>query len=302
MKLKGGSIPAALFAEKTFRRTILVCSFVVSALILVMVVSLFIFSYPSIIANGLSLITGTEWAPSENQFGAIPFIAGTLVTSILAIAIALPFSLAIAIFLGAYFKSGPIATVLSSAIELLAGIPSVIFGLWGLYVLVPLIRNLELWLTGFGVVPMGIGILSASLLLSIMILPYSASIAREVIRLVPEDLKEGAYSLGATKFEVIWRIVIPHSSSGIFAGMLLAFGRALGETMAVTMVIGNQNIIPTSIFSGGSTIASVIANEYAESSGIHRAALTEIGLLLFVITILFGFTGRWIINRMSIKD
>jgi phosphate transport system permease protein len=302
-KLHGGGIkPATLFAENAFRKTIFIFSLVVSILILVMVISLFIFSYPSIAANGIRLLTGTEWTPSNNLFGAVPFIVGTLVTSALALAISLPFSLAIAIFLGEYFKSGPVAVILSTAIELLAGIPSIIFGAWGLYVLVPLIQKLELSLSGFGVVPLGIGILSASILLAIMIIPYSASIAREVISLTPHDLKEGAYSLGATRFEVIRRVVLPYSGSGIFAGMLLGFGRALGETMAVTMVIGNINIIPGGIFSGGNTIASVIANEYAESSGVHRAALTEIGLLLFVITILFGFAGRWIINKMSIKD
>jgi phosphate transport system permease protein len=303
VKIKGGGVkPATLFAEKAFKKTIFIFSLIVSVLILVMVASLFVFSYPSIVANGFKLLTGTEWTPSNNEFGAVPFIVGTLFTSILALAISLPFSLAIAIFLGEYFKSGPLSTIVSSAIELLAGIPSVIFGAWGLYVLVPLIQKIELGLSGFGVIPMGISILAASVLLAIMIIPYSASIAREVISLTPQDLKEGASSLGATRFEVIWRVMLPFSRSGIFAGMLLAFGRALGETMAVTMVIGNLNIIPGSIFSGGNTIASVIANEYAESSGIHKAALTEIGLLLFVLTILFGFAGRWVINKMSIKD
>jgi phosphate transport system permease protein len=152
-----------------------------------------------------------------------------------------------------------------------------------------------------GIVPLGVSILSASVLLAIMIVPYSASLAREVISMVPQDLKEAAWSLGGTRFSVVRKVTVPYAISGIFAGQLLAFGRALGETMAVAMVIGNMNQIPGNLFEAGSSIASVIANEYAESSGVHTAALTEIGLILFIITILFGFAGRRIIKRLSAR-
>ena len=178
-------------------------------------------------------------------FGALPFLVGTLLTSFIALIISIPFSLSIAIFLGEYATKGTVSSLLKSAVELLAGIPSIVYGFWGIFVLVPLIRNVELKL---GVAPYGVGILTASVVLAIMIIPYSASIAAEVIQLVPADLKEAAYSLGATRFEVVRRIIVTYARSGIFAGILLALGRALGETMAVTMVIGNSHFLPTSHF------------------------------------------------------
>ena len=159
-------------------------------------------------------------------------------------------------FLGEYCKEGAISNFLRSAIEVLAGIPSVIYGLWGIFLLVPLVRSLEMQL---GVVPYRVGILTASLILAIMIIPYSASLGREIISLVPADLKEAAFSLGATRFEMIRNVILPYARSGIIAGILLALGRAIGETMAVTMVIGNANILPTSIFSPANTMASIIA-------------------------------------------
>jgi phosphate transport system permease protein len=226
---------------------------------------------------------------------------GTIITAVLALLISLPFSLAISLFLGEYMKTGPLATIVSSAIELLAGIPSIIYGAWGLFVLVPIVQQIQLGMADQGILPLGVSVLTASVLLAIMIVPYSASLAREVIAMVPQDLKEAAYSLGGTRFAVVRRVIVPQAISGIFAGQLLAFGRALGETMAVAMVIGNMNLIPTSLWSGGSSIASVIANEYAESSGTHTAALTALGLILFIITILFGLAGRGIIKRLSVR-
>jgi phosphate transport system permease protein len=275
--------------------------FIVSSLILAMILSLVVFSLPAMKVAGLSIFTGTNWDPFAGQFGGLPFIVGTLITSVLALLISLPFSFAIAIFLGEFYKKGVFSTVIGAAIELLAGIPSIIYGTWGLYVLVPLIQKIELPLAAHGVLPLGVGVLTASLLLALMIIPYSASLAREVISLVPQDLKEAAYAMGGTRFSVVKRVTVPYAISGILAGELLAFGRALGETMAVAMVVGNMNLIPKSIFDPGSSIASLIANEYAESSGVHTAALTELGLILFVITIAFSFIGRMVINRMAVK-
>ena len=184
--------------------------------------------------------------------------------------------------------------------ELLAGIPSIIYGMWGLFVLVPVIRYFELKL---GIPPLGVGILTAAMLLAIMIIPYAASIAREVISLVPNELKEAAYSLGATRFEVVKKVILPYSSSGIIAGILLSFGRALGETMAVTMVIGNSYFMPTNIFGPGHTISSLIANEFTEATDrLYVSSLIEMGLILFVMTIIFGILGRFLIHKMSIKD
>jgi phosphate transport system permease protein len=181
----------------------------------------------------------------------------------------------------------------------LAGIPSVIYGFWGLFVLVPIVRELEIDLS---VTPYGVGILTASLILSIMIIPYSASIGREVIQLVPADLKEAALSLGATRFEMIKKIVLPYARSGIFAGILLSLGRAVGETMAVTMVIGNSNFLPKTLFSPANTMASVIANEFTEATeALYLASLVEIGLLLFIVTMIINVIGRYIIHKMSVE-
>ena len=187
--------------------------------------------------------------------------------------------------------------IVKSAVELLAGIPSVIYGFWGLYLLVPIIRDLEM---KFGILPYGVGIFTASVVLAIMIVPYAASIGREAIQLVPQDLKESAYSLGATRFEVVRIIIIPYARSGIAAGILLAFGRAFGETMAVTMVIGNSNFIPKSIFAPANTIASVIANEFTEAVGkLYLSSLIEIGLVLFIVSALITIVGRYIIKRLG---
>ncbi len=241
-----------------------------------------------------------EWDPVVEKFGMLPFLVGTLLTSIIALLISLPFSISIALFLGEYFKTGFISRVLSYSTDLLAGIPSVIYGFWGLYLLVPLIRKLEIKL---GVLPYGVGILTASLILAVMIIPYASSIAREVIKLVPQDLIEAGYSLGATRYEVIKKVIIPYSFSGIFAGILLSFGRAFGETMAVTMVIGNSNFLPKSIFSPANTMASVIANEFTEATGdIHLSSLIHIGLWLFIITFLINLVGNIIIKRLKANE
>jgi len=288
-------------SEKGFRGSLVFSVLLVFAVIVAMMFSLLLFSMPAMKHAGWTIFTGTNWDPANDQFGALPFIVGTLLTSVLALVISFPFSLSIALFLGEYNKGGWLATTLTTAIELLAGIPSIIYGAFGLFVMVPLVQQWELTMVSSGVVPLGVGILTAAILLAIMIIPYSASLAREVIRLTPQDLKEAAYALGGSRFAVIRFVTLPYSFSGIFAGQLLAFGRALGETMAVAMVIGNQNIMPDNLFSAGSTIATVIANEYPEASGTHIAALTEIGLILFLITIVFGFMGRIIINRMGMR-
>jgi phosphate transport system permease protein len=220
-------------------------------------------------------------------------------SSFMALIISMVFSLPVSIFLGEYFRHGKASTFLKSAIELLAGIPSVIYGFWGLFLLVPLVRALEMKL---GIAPQGVGIFTSSLVLAVMIIPYASSIGTEVISLVPSDLKEAALSLGATRFEVIRKVILPYASSGIFAGILLALGRALGETMAVTMVIGNSNFLPQSIFSPGNTMASVIANEFTEATGsLYLASLIELALVLFMVTMIINVLGKLIIHKMSVR-
>ena len=242
----------------------------------------------------LDFISSSEWDPNPDreQYGALSFILGTIMTSFLALLFCIPFSLPVALFNGEYFKGKKIATLMSTIVNLLAGIPSVIYGLWGFYTLRPIIMSLGLSEQGFG-------ILTASLVLAIMIIPYAASLSAEFISMVSTDLKEAAYSLGATRFDVIKSVVFSSSASGIFASYILALGRALGETMAVTMLIGNTNNIPTALSDTGNTMASVIANQFGEASDLRLSSLIAIGLILFLITAVINFTGKMIIKRFN---
>ena len=240
-------------------------------------------------------LTSSEWSYTEGaeQYGALPFITGTLMTTLLALLFCIPFSLPVALFVGEYFKGTRVASVLSTVTDLLAGIPSIIYGLCGFYTLRPLIMALD-------ISPQGSGILTASLVLAIMIVPYAASLSAEFIKMVPNDLKEGAYSLGATRAEVIRRVVFPVAGSGIFSSYVLAIGRALGETMTVTMLIGNTNNIPDSITSTGNSMASIIANQFGEADDLRLSSLIAIGLILFLITAFINMIGKIMIKRARI--
>lgn len=242
-----------------------------------------------------SFLTSSEWDYTEGheQYGALPFIVGTLMTTVLALLFCIPFSLPVALFVGEYFKGTRIAAVLGTVVDLLAGIPSIIYGLWGFFTLRPVVMALNLS-------PEGSGILTASLVLAIMIVPYAASLSAEFIKMVPSDLKEGAYSLGATRFEMIRRVVFPVAGSGIFSAYVLAIGRALGETMTVTMLIGNTNQIPQSITATGNSMASIIANQFGEADGLKLSSLIAIGLILFLITALVNMIGKMMIKRARI--
>ena len=281
--------------EKIFQKGLGLTGIILIIILFSIFITLLISSTPSIKHLGIKFLYGRAWNPVTDEYGALPFLIGTLLTSLLALIISTPFALSTAIFLGEYYPVGIISNIFKNIIELLASIPSVVYGFWGMVVLVPIIRNLELKLH---VLPYGVGILTSSIILAIMIIPYSVSLSRQVISMVPPTLKEGAYSLGATRFEVIKRIIIPHTRSGLFAAILLALGRALGETMAVTMLIGNSHYLPTSIFSPSNTMASVIANEFTEATGnVYLSVLIEMGLLLFVVTTLINISGRQIIKR-----
>nr|WP_217125035.1 phosphate ABC transporter permease subunit PstC [Thermodesulfatator indicus] len=282
--------------DDVFRYLAIGSGLIVILLIIASLITLIIQSWPAIKHYGLSFIWSTDWNPLANKYGALPFIVGTLLTSFLALLIAAPFALAGAIFLGELAPK-KIAEPVSFIMELLAGIPSVIYGLWALFFLVPIIRKLEMKI---GAPPYGLGIFTASLVLAIMILPYALSVARDVIKLCPNDLKEAAYGLGATRWETIRGVILPYAKSGIVAGIVLALGRALGETMAVTMVIGNKSTIPSSIWDLGNTMASVIANEFNEAQGLHLAVLVEIGLLLFIITVLVNLIARVFIIKTRV--
>ncbi len=286
--------------EALFKFILVAAALISVTIVMGIFISLLFGSWQSINKFGLSFIWSDVWNPAANKFGALPFIIGTLSTSFLALLISLPFAFASAIYLSLYLKSGWLSGLLKFSVELLAGIPSIIYGFWGLFVLVPIVRSIEIKL---GFIPYGVGVASASIILAIMIIPYASSMASEVIKLVPQDLKEAGFAMGATKFEVIKNIILPFAANGIFSGILLAFGRAFGETMAVTMVIGNSNILPKNIFSPANSMASVIANEFTEARGdLYLSSLIEIGLLLFIISFIVNAIGNKIMKRMIIKE
>jgi phosphate transport system permease protein len=299
-------IPAIIFKakginlkEKAFKKTLTLSAIIVVIILIAIFFTLLINSLPSLKALGIGFFLDKTWDPVADEYGALPFLAGTLLTSFLALLISTPFSIAVAIFLGEYYKKGVVAEIFKNVIDLLAGIPSVIYGFWGLFVLVPIVRAIEMKLN---IPPYGVGIFTSSIILAIMILPFSVSLSRQVISMVPKHLKEAAYSLGATRFEVITKIIIPYTKSGLFAGLLLALGRALGETMAVTMLIGNTHALPTGIFSPGNTMASVIANEFSEATGqLYTSALIEMGLFLFVVATVINIFGKQVIKRFTLS-
>lgn len=294
--------------ERLFRNLLRLSAWLVGLNVLVISITLFWGASPTLRQFGFGFLTSSHWNPVTDEFGALPFLAGTLATSFLALALSLPLSLSMAILLGEFLRRGWLSNVFKSLVDLIAAVPSVIFGYWGLMVLVPWVREAEMWLMPIGqklgveIMPYGVGVLTAALVLAVMIIPNTASIAREVLELVPADLKEAAYSFGATRYEVVRRVVVPYTRSGIFAGILLSLGRALGETMAVTMVIGNTNEMPLNLFAPANTMASVIANELAEAtSAVHYSSLVAVGLVLFLVTTVINIFGTYIIKRMTVQ-
>ena len=280
--------------EKITKGILFIASLIIILISAGMVLSLVGGSIPVFKQFGLGFIFSNEWNPTEGResYGAMPFIAGTLITSVLALVLSLPLAFSTSLFIGEYYRNKTISKIIGTMVDLLAGIPSIVYGLWGFYVLRPFIVQLGLSAQGFG-------IFTSGLILAIMIIPYATSITTEIIQMVPNDLKEAAYSLGATRLEVIFNVIIPSARSGIIASYILAFGRALGETMAVTMLIGNANKIPGGLFDTGNTMASVIANQFGEADGLKLSALIAIGLLLFVMTGIINGAGKLIIKQFS---
>lgn len=281
-------------SEKITKYVLFAVSLIVLLIFAGMVFSLAGGAMPVFKEYGLKFIISTDWNPTSGResYGALPFIAGTLITSLLALLICFPLSFSTSLFIAEYFHKTRVASVLGTIVDLLAGIPSIVYGLWGFYALRPVIIAL-------GLSDQGFGIFTSSIILAIMIIPYATSLSNEIITMVPNELKEAAYSLGATRFEVIFNVIIPNARSGIVASYILALGRALGETMAVTMLIGNANIIPKDIFSTGNTMASLIANQFGEADGLKLSALIAIGLLLFLITAIVNALGKYIIKKLS---
>ncbi len=294
--------------DSIFKFAMLLCGLAVLAMLVLIVYELIVRSGPSWHAFGFKFFGGSNWDPVNEQFGALPFVYGTLVSSFLALLIAVPLSVGVAVFTTEMcppFLRGP----LSFFVELLAAIPSVVYGLWAIFVLVPILSNYVEpflsrtlgWTGFFDGPPYGISMLAAGIILAIMIIPIISSITREVLMVVPQHQREGVLALGATRWEMIRMGVLRNARAGIMGGIILGLGRALGETMAVTMVIGNRPEIAKSLFAPGYTMASVLANEFSEATGdVYLSALIEIGLALFLVTIVVNALARllvWTVTR-----
>ena len=279
------------------------------------IVSLVVSSLPTIHKFGLPFLWQSDWDPPSDTYGALVPIYGTLATSLIALIIAVPVSFGIALFL-TELSPAWLRRPLGIAIELLAAIPSIVYGMWGLLVFSPIFATwfegpLEAALGGVPVIgalfqgpPIGIGILCAGVILAIMIIPYIASVMRDVFEVTPVLLKESAYGIGCTTWEVMWRVVLPYTKAGVIGGVMLGLGRALGETMAVTFVIGNSNLMSgVSLFQPGNSITSALANEFAEAGpGLHTSALMELGLILFVITFFVLALSKLMLMRLEASE
>ena len=297
--------------ERVFRGATLAAAILVLILLGGVVLTLLKGAWPAFAHFGLRFITSEKWNPVTDQYGALAPIYGTLVTSFIAMLLAVPISLGIAVFLTELAPSW-LKRPVGVAIELLAAVPSIIFGIWGLFALAPVMQRyvepaLIEWLGPLPVIgklfqgpPYGIGMLTASIVLAIMVIPFIAAVMRDVFETVPDVLKESAYGLGATTWEVIWKVVIPHTRAGVVGGIMLGLGRALGETMAVTFVIGNSHRVSTSLLAPATTISASIANEFTEAVGdLYSSSLIGLGFLLYLITLIVIAAARFMLLRLD---
>ena len=297
-----------------FHKITMVFALTVLFVLVGIIISLINGALPALKEFGPGFITTVEWDPVNDQFGAAIAIVGTLASAGIALLIAFPVSFGIALFLTEVCPVW-LRRPLGTAVELLAGVPSIIYGMWGLFVFAPMFSEYvqPALKATFGAIPfigalfkgptMGIGILTAGLILAVMIIPFIASVMRDVFEIVPAVLKESAYGLGCTRWEVVRKVVLPYTKTGVVGGVMLGLGRALGETMAVTFVIGNAAKLPTSLFSPGSSIASTLANEFAEaSSTLHVSSLFALGLILFIITFIVLSGAKLMLMGLSRKE
>ena len=303
------SIEGSVLADRIYRLALLFFALCVPVLLLLIFIEVGRAGWPALHEFGLGFLTSSTWDPVKGEFGAAPAIVGTLLTSLIALVLATPLALGAAIFLSEFSPSW-LRQPVSFFIDLLAAVPSVVYGLWAVFFLLPLMRTavmpllrdtLHLGATPFFSGPAyGPSVLSAGMILAIMVLPYIAAVSREVLLAVPRAQREAALALGATRWEAITGAVIPYARTGILGGIILGLGRALGETMAVTMVIGNRHEISASLLAPGYTMASLIANEFSEATtDIHISALMAVGFVLFVITLVVNGIARWMVSRMG---
>ena len=310
-KIENRHVAGQRLGERVFRSATVTAAVLVLLLLGGVTIALLIGAWPALSTFKLAFLTKQVWNPVTEKFGALAAIYGTLVTSAIAMAVAIPVSLGIAIFLTELCPSW-LKRPVGVAIELLAAVPSIIYGIWGLFVFAPLLqRHIQPWLIDtlgdlpvigglFSGPPFGIGILTAGLVLAIMVLPFISSVMRDVFETVPDVLKESAYGLGATTWEVVWKVVLPYSRTGVVGGIMLGLGRALGETMAVTFVIGNAHRVSSSLMAPGTTISASIANEFTEAVGdLYTSSLVALGVLLFIITFTVIAAARLMLRRMD---
>jgi phosphate transport system permease protein len=294
------------WGDTTFQAVLTGFAALIPLLFLALVGRLAISAWPTIRAFGLRFLTTSTWDPVANVYGAAPMVFGTLFSSLLALLLAVPLALGVAIYL-TEFAPGWLRRPVGTLVELLAAIPSVVYGLWGIFVLIPLLRRylvppLEAvlgWTPFFSGPFFGNSMLAAGVILAIMILPYISSVSREVLAAVPPSQREAALALGATRWEAVWSAVLPYGRAGVLGAIVLGLGRALGETMAVVMVIGNRHDLSVSLLEPGTTMAAVIANEFNEAAGLQRAALFEVGLVLFGVTVAVNAFARLLVWRVA---
>ncbi len=302
--------PAGLRAlwrgDPLFRGLTILCACLVPVLMGGIFLGLLVYSLPALKKFGLGFLISQNWNPVTQEFGAVSSIFGTVVSTLIALLLAVPLSLAIAFFL-VELAPPAVSRVVGTLIELLAAIPSIIYGMWGLFVFAPFmaehvqpgLASTLGFLPLFQGPPMGIGMLTAGIILAFMILPFICAIARDVFLLVPKTIRESAFGMGATTWEVAYKVMIPYGLVGLMGAVFLGLGRALGETMAVTFVIGNSHQISASLFAAGNSIASTLANEFAEATEtIYTSALIELGLVLFVITYLVQVLAQFLLRRL----
>jgi phosphate transport system permease protein len=298
-------------ADFIFRKVASTAAFLVAIVLFATVIAIAYDSRTAIARFGVfSFLTSNQWDPVTQIFGAVPFIAGTLISSTIAMVLAVPISFGIAVFIAEVAPSW-IKKPIAAAVELLAAIPSIVYGLWGLLVFAPVFSQAEPWISdhlgtipGIGLLfqgpPIGIGMLTAGIVLAIMILPYISSIMRDVFIAVPAPLRESAYAMGCTTWEVAWSIILPYTSSAVVGGIFLGLGRAIGETMAVTFVIGNSDMISSSLLMPSTTIPSVIANEFTEATTrLYLSSLIYLGLILIIITLIVRFLAVFLLRRVN---
>ena len=296
----------ARFLDDSFVRLTGGFAVLIALLLLVIALRVGIDASPAISKFGLGFLFNSRWDPVNDVYSAFPQVYGTIVSAFLALFIAVPIGVGVAILLSEDLLPERIKLPIIFLVELLAAIPSVVYGLWGIFVLIPILReaggfvNQVLgWIPIFGTKPSGPGMYVASLILAIMVLPIITAISRDALIAVPSELRQAAYGLGATRWETILKVILPTAFSGIIGGIMLALGRAMGETMAVTMVIGNANQVNLSIFDQGYTVSSLLANQFTEASGLQVASLMYAALILFVLTLVVNVLAQLIVSRVN---